>query len=266
MYDKYNRKINYLRISVTDKCNLRCRYCMPETGMQLLKYEDILSYEEITQVVKTAVKLGIDKIRITGGEPLVRKDIVKLISMIANIKGIKNLAMTTNGILLEQFAQPLAKAGLQRINISLDTVNPKKFTGLSRGGDIKMVFKGIEAAKNANLTPIKINCVVMHSSDEIDAKEVKKFCTENNLQIRFIHQMDLETGNFSIVEGGEGGNCSRCNRLRLTSNGMMKPCLFNDLEYDVRKLGAEQAIIKAVESKPEYGTLSTKNKFHSIGG
>ena len=266
MYDKYNRKINYLRISVTDKCNLRCRYCMPETGMQLLKYEDILSYEEITHVVKTAVKLGIDKIRITGGEPLVRKDIVKLISMIANIKGIKNLAMTTNGILLEQFAQPLAKAGLQRINISLDTVNPKKFTELSRGGDIKMVFKGIEAAKNANLKPIKINCVVMHSSDEIDAKEVKKFCNKNNLQIRFIHQMDLKTGDFSIVEGGEGGNCSRCNRLRLTSNGMMKPCLFNDLEYDVRKLGAEKAIIKAIESKPEYGTLSTKNKFHSIGG
>ena len=266
MYDKYNRKINYLRISVTDRCNLRCTYCMPETGIELLDHKDILSFEEIKQIIKTAVKLGIDKIRLTGGEPLIRKDIVRLVSMIANIKGIKDLAMSTNGILLEQFAQPLVKAGLQRINISLDTLNPTKYTELTRGGDIKKVFKGIEAARNANLAPIKINCVVMHSSDESDAQKVKIFCNENNLQIRFIHQMDIKTGKFSIVEGGEGGNCSRCNRLRLTSNGMMKPCLFNDLEYDVRKLGAEQAIIKAVESKPEYGTLSTKNKFYSIGG
>lgn len=266
MFDKYNRKITYLRISVTDRCNLRCRYCMPKYGTQLFKHEDILSYDEITEVVKTAVAFGIDKIRLTGGEPLVRKGIVKLVSMLAEIKGIKDLAMSSNGILLEDFAQSLADAGLHRINISLDTINPEKYKEKTRVGDISKVFNGINAAKAAGLIPIKINCVVMNSSDELDAKEVAKFCKGKDLEVRFIHKMDLETGNYSIVEGGDGGNCEKCNRLRLTANGMMKPCLFNDLGYNVRKLGAEEAIKKAVGNKPHCGTLNLSNKFYNIGG
>ncbi len=266
MYDKYNRKINYLRISVTDRCNLRCVYCMPEKGIKLFRHEDILSFEEIVDVVKTAVKMGIDKVRLTGGEPLVRKGITKLVSMIADIKGINDLSMTTNGTLLEHFAQPLANAGLNRINISLDTIDPKRYKEITRVGDISKVFKGIEAAKKAKLDPVKINCVVMHSSDEEDAKQVKIFCNKNDLQLRFIHQMNLRTGEFSIVEGGSGGDCKHCNRIRLTANGMVKPCLFNDLEYDVRKLGAEKAIILAVENKPEYGTVNHSNYFYNIGG
>ncbi|MFH1320796.1 MAG: radical SAM protein [Bacteroidota bacterium] len=266
MLDKYNRRIHYLRISVIDRCNLRCWYCMPKTGVQLLKHEDILSYEEITQVVETAVQLGIDKIRLTGGEPLIRRDILLLVSMIAGVKSIKDLAMTTNGILLEQFAQPLAEAGLKRINISLDTIDPEKYKEITRGGDINNVFTGIEAARTAGLQPIKINCVVLRSSNETDARDLKKYCNENNLKVRFIHQMDLTTGEFSVVEGGEGGDCKHCNRLRLTSNGIIKPCLFSDLEFDIRKLGAEQAIKQAIKAKPESGTCNFINKFHNIGG
>ena len=266
MYDRYNRHINYLRISVTDRCNLRCRYCMPEEGVTLMDHRDILSFEEITEVVKVAVSLGVDKFRITGGEPLVRKDIVTLVSMIAAIEGVKDLSMTTNGILLEQLALPLKEAGLKRVNISLDTTNEEKFKEITRGGDINRVLKGIEAARSAGLEPIKINCVVYKSSREDNAQEVKEFCRINNLQVRFIHQMNLETGEFSVVEGGEGGNCHLCNRLRLTANGMVKPCLFDEDEFSVRELGAEKALLAALNIKPLNGCLNTKGSFYNIGG
>ena len=266
MYDRYNRHINYLRISVTDRCNLRCKYCMPEEGVTLMNHCDILSFEEITEVVKVAVTLGIDKFRITGGEPLVRKDIVTLISKIASVDGIKDLSMTTNGMLLDELALPLKEAGLKRVNISLDTTNRDKFKSITRGGDISSVLRGIEAAKRAGLKPIKINCVVFKSSEEDDAQEVKEFCRINNLQVRFIHQMNLETGEFSVVEGGEGGNCQICNRLRLTANGMVKPCLFDESEFSVRELGAQKALLTALNIKPLNGCLNTKGSFYNIGG
>jgi len=266
MLDRYNRKINYLRISVTDRCNLRCVYCMPEEGIQLISHKEILSFEEITEIVKYCAGKGINKIRITGGEPLVRKGIVSFVSMISAIKGVDDLAMTTNGILLDQYAGDLAKAGLQRVNISLDTMDPEKYTTITRGGDIRNVLRGIEAAKSAGLVPVKINCVVFRSSDEPDARKVKQYCADNDLHIRYIHKMDLETGEFSIVEGGEGGDCEHCNRLRLTANGKIKPCLFSDLEFDVRDLGIEEAISLALKNKPEKGTLSCSNKFYNIGG
>ncbi len=266
MYDRYNRHINYLRISVTDRCNLRCRYCMPEEGVTLMNHSDILSFEEITAVVKIAVSLGIDKFRITGGEPLVRKDIVTLISMISAVNGVKDLSMTTNGMFLEELALPLKEAGLSRVNISLDTLNPQKFKEITRGGDINLVLRGIAAAMNAGLEPIKINCVVYKSSNEEDALQVKQFCHINNLQARFIHQMNLETGEFSVVEGGEGGNCRICNRLRLTANGMVKPCLFDEEEFSVRKMGAERALLSALNIKPLNGCLNTTGSFYNIGG
>ncbi len=266
MLDQFNRKINYLRISVTDRCNLRCRYCMPEEGVQFIQHSNILSFEEIKAVVEVAVPLGIDKIRLTGGEPLVRKDIVELVRMIASVKGVNDLAMTTNGILLGSFAKDLALAGLQRINISLDTIDPAKFAFLTRGGDIKKVFEGIEAARKEGLSPIKINCVVRETKDEPDALEVKAWCTTNGIEARYISQMNLHTGQFGMVDGGSGGNCSMCNRLRLTSDGLMKPCLFSNMEYSVRKLGIKQAIELALGLKPEKGSMNLHNCFHNIGG
>lgn len=266
MYDRFNRKINYLRISVTDRCNLRCKYCMPEGGIKLLPHEAILTFDEIVEVVNEGVKLGIDKIRLTGGEPLIRKDVVSLVKMIASNKGVKDLSLTTNGLLLADYADELKKAGLNRINISLDTIDPEVFKLQTRGGNIRKVFEGIEAAKKAGLTPIKINCVVWNTSQEKDARGVAEFCEKNDLDVRFIHQMNLSTGEFSIVEGGDGGNCKKCNRLRLTSDGKIKPCLFSDLEYDVRELGAKGALLKAVEEKPKSGTYSKSSKFYNIGG
>ncbi|MFW5725873.1 MAG: GTP 3',8-cyclase MoaA [Bacteroidota bacterium] len=266
MLDLYNRKINYLRISVTDRCNLRCRYCMPEDGVCMVEHKEILSYEEICEVVKVAVPLGIDKVRLTGGEPLVRKDIVELVRMISKVPGVKDIAITTNGVLLEKFAKPLADAGLHRVNISLDTLDPEKFAHITRGGDLNKVLAGIKAAQMAGLHPVKINCVIQQSSDEPDARAVKKYCLENGLQARFISQMDLSGGHFSIVEGGTGGDCSQCNRLRLTPTGKMKPCLFSDLEYDIRTMGIKEAIEAALWGKPQKGTVNLSNCFHNIGG
>jgi GTP 3',8-cyclase len=266
MLDRFKRNINYLRISVTDRCNLRCRYCMPCEEFIMLRHEDILSFDEIVEVVRQGVKMGIDKIRLTGGEPLVRRDIADLVGMIAAIPGINDLAMTTNGVLLEKFALPLAEAGLMRVNISLDTMDAGRFRILTSGGDLSMVIRGIEAARKAGIEPVKINCVIMGSTSEPDALAVKKFCQENNLEVRFIHQMNLGEGEFSVVEGGEGGNCAYCNRLRLTANGMIRPCLFSDLAFDVRKTGAEGAILAALGNKPAKGTVCKDNHFYNIGG
>lgn len=239
---------------------------MPEEGIHLLRHGDILTFDEITDFTKTAVINGITKVRITGGEPLVRKGIVTLISMIAGIEGIKDLSMTTNGTLMDQFADDLYKAGLQRINISLDTVDPQKYSYVTRRGNLNDVLKGIEAAKKANLIPVKINCVIRESKSEKDAREVAEFCSSNGLEIRYIKEMDLVKGTFSTVDGGSGGNCSVCNRLRLTSDGKLKPCLFNNTEFDIRQLGYEKAIELAVNMKPEQGLNNLKDGFYNIGG
>lgn len=266
MYDRFDRNINYLRISVTDRCNLRCIYCMPEEGIPLLKHADILTFDEITNFTRVAVDSGVTKVRITGGEPLVRKGITALVRMISDIGGITDLSMTTNGVLLKQYAQELKSAGLQRVNISLDTVNPEIFNAITRNGDIKDVFDGIEAARVAELLPIKINCVIKESKEEEEAKGVTRYCLDNGLEIRYIRQMDLVKGHFSTVVGGTGGDCSSCNRLRLTSNGKLKPCLFDNIEFDIRKLGYEEAIKLAVELKPGCGSVNDTGTFYNIGG
>lgn len=266
MLDSFNRNINYLRISVTDRCNLRCQYCMPQEGFQFLPHDEILRYEEIAEIVKISTEFGITKVRITGGEPLLRKNIEILIQMIAGIETISDLSLTTNGILLVEQANTLKKAGLQRINISLDTLDPIKYKEITRGGNVQKVIAGIMSAKEAGFHPIKINCVVHQNSDEPDAKEVATFTKTNGFEVRFIHLMDLYSGHFSTVEGGSGGQCNICNRLRLTANGKLKPCLFNDLEYDVRKMGIKQAIEAAIHNKPPCGTANHVNLFHNIGG
>ena len=266
MYDRYNRKLNYLRISVTDRCNLRCKYCMPEEGIMLMKHSEILTYDEIYQFTRLAADYGVEKVRITGGEPLVRKGIVSLIEMLSTIKGIKDLSMTTNGILLGEFAQSLKKGGLHRVNISLDTVDSDKFRIITRKGLLENVLAGIEAALMAGLKPVKINCVIRESSDEPDAMAVAAYCKDRGLEIRYIRQMDLVKGHFSVVEGGTGGDCKLCNRLRLTSDGKLKPCLFNDLELNIRQMGYEEALKMAVKMKPECGSRNYTGQFYNIGG
>ncbi len=266
MLDRFNRHINYLRISVTDRCNLRCRYCMPEEGVKLISHNDILTYDEITAFTRVAVSRGVNKVRLTGGEPLVRKGVTELVRMLAAIEGITDLSMTTNGILLEENAEALAEAGLMRVNISLDTIDPVKYSQITRGGNLQSVFRGISAARRAGLTPVKINCVITSSPDEPEAGAVARFCRREGLEVRFIEQMDLAEGSFSVVHGGNGGHCSRCNRLRLTPEGVLRPCLFSDTGFSIRELGAEEALQRALEAKPERGTVNHVNGFYNIGG
>ena len=266
MLDRFNRDINYLRISVTDRCNLRCRYCMPAEGVELLRHEDILTYDEIAAFTRVAVASGISKVRVTGGEPLARRGIVTLISMLADIEGIQDLSMTTNGTLLADHAHALAEAGMMRVNVSLDTLDPGKYRHVTRGGDLSSVIRGIAAAQDAGLRPVKINCVIKSTPDEEDARRVAGFAMREGLEVRFIRQMDLATGTFSVVHGGSGGDCSRCNRLRLTPEGMVRPCLFSDDGYSVREVGAEEALRRAVDSKPDCGTINHINGFYNIGG
>jgi cyclic pyranopterin phosphate synthase len=239
---------------------------MPEDGILLASREEILTFDEITEVVRVAVSLGINKLRLTGGEPLVRKGIVDLVQQLASVNGIQDLSLTTNGIQLDKYAKALKKAGLNRVNVSLDTLDPGRYKEITRGGNIDDVFRGIDAAREAGLAPIKINCVRFSSAGDEDSREVKDFCEKEGLQVRFIHQMNLENGEFSEVEGGEGGVCHKCNRLRMTATGMIKPCLFDEQEFPVRELGAREALLKALNSKPLRGCMNRKGAFYSIGG
>ena len=266
MLDHFNRNITYLRISVTDRCNFRCQYCMPAEGMPWKNQDEILSFEEIVNIVKVGTKLGIKKLRLTGGEPLVRKDLPELIKMLSSIPEIEEIGMTTNGVLLPKYAKQLKEAGLNRVNISLDTLDPEKFRRITRTGELEDVLKGIDAAINAELLPVKINVVRMNGASKENEQTIRDFCKEKNLKLRFIRQMDLRKGEFSSVEGGEGGICKICNRLRLTADGFLVPCLHSELRYDVRKTGIEEAYKLAIGNKPETGHGTTTHEFSNIGG
>jgi len=265
MFDSFNRRINYLRISVTDRCNLRCTYCMPAEGIELMPRERILKFTEIAEITRIAVGMGVTKVRITGGEPLVRRRIVELVGMIARIDGVEDFGMTSNAIALPLFAKPLFDAGLQRLNISLDTVDPQRFRELTRCGELADAIAGIDAAIEAGFDPIKLNCVIEASSGEPDARGVAAFGAERGLPVRFIRKMNLATGEFWEVEGGDGGKCSICSRLRLSSDGKLFPCLFSDLSYDMREMGIERAIHAALEDKPQSGQRATR-EFNTLGG
>jgi len=266
LYDGFSRRINYLRLSVIDRCNLRCRYCRPEDGIELSRTKPVLSFEEILDFVRLAVRMGIDKVRVTGGEPLFRRDIVTLVAMLAEVDGIRDLAMTTNGTLLAKYARPLKDAGLHRVNVSLDSVDPERYRQITVLGQVEDVLAGIAAAREAGLFPVKLNCVVRESPDEPDAAGVAEFGRREGLEVRFIREMDLATGRFWQVIGGDGGRCSQCNRLRLTCQGELFPCLFSDLKFDIRELGNEEAIRRAVAAKPESGRTSRNHSFDSVGG
>ncbi|WP_167608953.1 GTP 3',8-cyclase MoaA [Maribellus sediminis] len=266
MLDRFNRNITYLRISVTDRCNFRCEYCMPAKGVSWKNHDELLTFEEIRDIVKAGTELGIKKIRLTGGEPLVRKDLPKLVKMLADIPEIEEIGLTTNGVLLPKYANELKEAGLTRVNISLDTMDPEKFEKITRIGKLNDVLKGIDAALEAELLPIKINFVRIKGENEEDEKAVREFCESKNLKLRFIRQMDLRSGEFYTVEGGEGGICTICNRLRLTSDGFIVPCLHSNLRYNVRELGIREAFAHAIDNKPKTGHGTTTHEFSNIGG
>ncbi len=191
LIDAHGRNHDYLRISVTDRCNLRCVYCMGDEGIEQLPHDDILSYEEILEVVAAGAELGISKIRITGGEPLVRRGIVGLVREITSITGITDLAMTTNGILLARFAAKLKKAGLNRVNISLDSLQPEKYKRITRCGELQPVLDGIEAALEHDLKPVKLNIVLMKGINEREALDFLQMTLEKELHVRFIEYMPI---------------------------------------------------------------------------
>jgi cyclic pyranopterin phosphate synthase len=188
VHDSYGRRINYLRISLTDACNLRCVYCMPEQ-MTFLPRQELMSDEEVLYLVRVGASLGVNKIRLTGGEPTIRPNLVELVRGIAQTPGIEDLAMTTNGILLHKLAAPLAEAGLRRVNISIDTLDGEKFHKITRWGDIDDVWRGIRAAEAAGMTPIKLNCVVVRNFNEEDMIDLARLTLENDWEVRFIEMM-----------------------------------------------------------------------------
>ncbi len=266
MVDGFGRDITYLRISVTDRCNLRCHYCAGSAEELSRHCQDTLSFDEIVEVARAAVDMGVRKVRVTGGEPLLRPKVEDLVRMLARIRGVDDLAMSTNGILLRDRAQALADAGLRRVNVSLDAVDPARYAAITGGGDVRRVLSGIEAARRAGLEPIKLNCVVKCSSLETDAREAAQFARENGLEIRFIHQMDFIAGRFRVVEGGSGGDCGRCNRLRLSCDGHIRPCLFSEIKLSIRELGTSLALERAICCKPERGAPCSQSWIGAIGG
>jgi len=266
MYDSYSRNITYLRISVTDRCNLACSYCMPEQATGHFPGGEVLTFEEISELVKTLAPLGISKIRLTGGEPLVRKGLEKLVEKISRVKGIREVTLTTNGQLLASRAKKLAQAGLNRVNISLDTLDPERYREITRGGDIRRTLKGIEAAKTAGLNPVKLNCVITPDTTRTEIEQLREFSSLQGLELRLIRQMNLGSGKFWKVEGGEGGQCQLCNRIRLTADGRFISCLFGEEEFSIKTFGIEQAFTRAISQKPERGRVNSRNTFHSIGG
>jgi len=320
--DSFGRSINYLRISVTDRCNLRCLYCMPLEGVPQMPHSEVLSYEEIRTVVRAAAELGICKIRLTGGEPLVRAELPKLVRMLSQIEGIEELSLTTNGTVLKKYALELKQAGLSRVNVSLDTLKADKFRYITRLGELKAVLEGIEAAKETGFEPVKINTVIMRGINDDEILDFAKMTYEDGWHVRFIELMPFKgvaefvpsielrqhisllgklepcasiTGNgpaiYYRLAGAKGtigfitpltehSFCSRCNRMRLTPDGKLRPCLLAEDEVDLKMPLRNNAsmeelkrlILKAVASKPEHHHLEGGNvrlvnrKMSQIGG
>jgi cyclic pyranopterin phosphate synthase len=198
--DTFNREIDYLRISVTDRCNMRCLYCMPEDGIACIPRRDILRYEEIAHIVRATARLGIRSLRITGGEPLIRRDLVDLVVMLKAIPGIDDIALSTNAVLLGEHAQALAAAGLNRVNVSIDSLNPERFRKITRRDYASRALAGIAAAETAGLTPIKINCVAMRGANDDELAAIAALSIDHAYHVRFIEIMPLH-GNEAFQEG-----------------------------------------------------------------
>lgn len=296
MQDLYGRKIEYLRVSVTDACNLCCTYCMPEDAKGKCPCKSSMSADEFVEIASAAAQLGVRKLRITGGEPLVRSDIVSLSRALARIDGIEDIAITTNGTLLGDMAEKLYAAGIHRINISLDTLDEKKYSEVTRGGKLSDALRGIEAAIRAGMSPVKLNTVLIGGFNDDEIASLARLTVEYPVDLRFIELMPIGHAapygreayipNSTVLEKlpelkpvpGEKGTvarlyelpgakgriglisplsnhfCSECNRLRLTADGHLKPCLHSAEEIPVRGLHGEElkeAILTAVSHKPK---------------
>ncbi|NOX97113.1 MAG: GTP 3',8-cyclase MoaA [Nitrospirae bacterium] len=321
--DRYGRKIDYLRISVTDRCNLRCVYCMPESGVIPKNPRELLSFEEIEEVARAAISLGINKIRITGGEPLVRRDLVSLIGNLSKIKLLSDLSITTNGTFLEDYARDLKEAGLHRVNVSLDTLNEEKYEFITGSDGLRKALQGVEKALQIGLSPVKVNMVVMKGINDDEIIDFVKLSYDKPVSVRFIEFMPFGRNLFweekrfipisevkahcrsfaellpadglpgsgparyYRIKGGRGTMgfisplsspfCSRCNRLRLTSEGKLRPCLYSEKQIDLRKILRENAsgeeigsLIKlSVSNKPKEhycGAVKVNRAMSQIGG
>ena len=315
--DTFERVIDYLRISITDRCNLRCVYCMPQSGVRLFEHREILTYEEITRVADIAASLGVRKLRVTGGEPLIRKNVSYLIASLKAIKGIEDISLTTNGILLEKYAKRLADAGLDRINISLDTLRPERYREITRGGDISLVLKGIDAAEEAGLLPIKINMVPIRNLNDDEIPDFARMTLTTPRHVRFIEFMPIGSrdlwsneryistdelrktvekiapltpvrlrkngpAKYFRLEGASGvigfisalthHFCADRNRLRLTADGRLRPCLFSDTEIDLKPAlriqssdkEVERLLRLAIEVKPEGHKIDQRDDLSSL--
>ena len=334
MKDSHGRVIDYLRISLTDRCNFRCIYCMPAEGVCPMGHDEILRIEEIEAIARVATRIGIRSVRLTGGEPLVRKGVVDLVAALSDMPGIENVSMTTNGVLLPEMADDLKAAGLSRVNISLDTLDPEQFTFITRVGRLESTLNGIDAALEAGFNPVKINAVTVRSLNQ-DYLAFAKLSIDRPLHVRFIEYMPVGDSSGSdgsgwgkqdvvpseellqiineraVAEGlpelvstsdddkplgwgparyfqfpGAQGTvgfisplsrhfCSQCNRLRLTADGKLRPCLFSDREIDVRaalRNGGEEAVhecfLEALNLKPDdhHDKVGTERNMSQIGG
>jgi cyclic pyranopterin phosphate synthase len=303
MHDSFGRRIEYLRISVTDKCNLRCVYCMPEQGLPWLKHEQILRYEEIAEIVRVMAGMGLRRVRLTGGEPLVRRDLPELVRMLRAIPEIEDIALSTNAVLLGENAEVLKAAGVQRVNISLDSLQPARVDALARrAGYFDQIMAGIAAAERVGFEPLKMNVVLMRGRNDDEVEEFARMTIDRPWHVRFIEVMPVED-NLDVSENeyvsaleilerlqriaelepvrGPQGNgpatyfqyagargtigvitpmshnyCDRCNRMRLTADGQLRPCLFGDIQTNLRdalRSGAplEPLIAHTLTIKPE---------------
>lgn len=321
MKDGFGREISYMRISITEQCNLRCTYCrgmLEPVGEMAGHIADshLLSPERIAEIVAAAAALGIEKIRVTGGEPLLRPDVVEICRRIHEVPGIRELTLTTNGLLLERYAKALKEAGVGRVNISLDTLKADKYRDITGGGLLSLVLSGIEAAKNAELFPIKINVVLLRGFNEEEIPDFVNMTREAPIEVRFIEHMPvgntlggqeasylpgeavleavpqlLQTeergvatlyqlpdgiGRVGLIRPVSRHFCPSCNRIRLTCDGYIKPCLHSEEEIDTGRLHGlelEKKLQSAISKKPmEHGALNgehgsrTKRSMHQIGG
>ncbi len=266
MLDSFNRSIYYLRISITDKCNLRCTYCMGEEGVSLLSHSRLLSFEQIARIVEAAAGLGFWKFRLTGGEPLVRRGVVTLVKMIRGIGGVGHLGMTTNGILLPEFASSLKQAGLDSLNISIDTLDPEKYHRITRWGKLSDAVAGVEAAVRAGFDRIKINMVVGDDTGADEVAEMEDFCRDRGLSLQRIRHYSLLAPKVDEPVYERPPRCGSCNRIRLTHDGFLKSCLHGEEEIPVDFSDITASIEKTIRGKPLQGYTCTNRDMQSIGG
>ena len=265
MRDSFGREITYLRISVTDRCNLRCFYCMPEEGIRLLSHDDILGFEEIDAISRAAVRLGVRKIRLTGGEPLVRRGIVELVGILGAIPGLETLAMTTNATLLAPIARRLKDAGLDSVNVSLDTLDPDRYRRITRLGDIDDALRGMRAAIDAELA-VKINMVVLEDTTGEEVAAMRDFATSSGVGFQTILRYSLQEEKKDGVGCDRPPPCSRCDRIRLLANGVLRSCLHSDIDYRVDFDDIEGSLEAAIRAKPGHGAVSSTISVGQIGG